>query len=139
MRISDWSSDVCSSDLWETAVRLLAPMMPHVAEALWAHLGHTGILADTPWPEADRSVAEDHTVTIAVQSNGKLRATLEVAKDTSRDDLVVLDLDHPNAQRQLAGKAARTVIVGPTQIVHLVGRPDRKGGMSGQSGSDRVV
>jgi len=105
---------------WETAVRLLAPMMPHVAEELWVHLGHSTILADNPWPEADRALAEDETVTIAVQINGKLRATLEVAKDTDRDALVAQALEHPNVQRQLEGKAPRKVIAVPNKIVNLV-------------------
>ncbi|MEQ9334106.1 leucine--tRNA ligase [Thalassobaculum sp.] len=105
---------------WETTVRLLAPMMPHVAEELWQHLGHDGILADTPWPEADPSLAEDETVTVAVQVNGKLRATLEVAKDTGKDALIEQALSHPNVLKQLEGKAPRKVIAVPNKIVNLV-------------------
>jgi len=105
---------------WETAVRLLAPMTPHIAEELWAALGHPTMLADTPWPEADPALVEDTTVTIAVQINGKLRATLEVARDTDRDALVAQALDHPNVRRQLDGKAPRKVIAVPNKIVNLV-------------------
>ncbi len=105
---------------WETAVRLLAPMMPHVAEELWAHLGHAGMLATSPWPDADPALAEDETVTVAVQINGKLRATLEVAKDLDRDALIALALENPNVQRQLDGKPPRKVIAVPNKIVNLV-------------------
>ena len=105
---------------WETAVRLLAPMMPHVAEELWQHLGYTAMLADSPWPDADPALAEDETVTVAVQVNGKLRATLEVAKDTARDALIEQALSHPNVQKQLDGKAPRKVIAVPNKIVNLV-------------------
>ena len=105
---------------WETAIRLLAPMMPHVAEELWAHLGHGVMLAASPWPDADPALAEDETVTVAVQINGKLRATLEVAKDLDRDALVALALENPNVQRQLDGKPPRKVIAVPNKIVNLV-------------------
>jgi len=105
---------------WETAVRLLAPMMPHVAEELWAQLGHAGMLANSPWPDADPALAEDETVTVAVQINGKLRATLEVAKDLDRDALIALALEQPNVQRQLDGKPPRKVIAVPNKIVNLV-------------------
>src|SRR5690606_2847630 len=98
----------------------LAPMMPHLAEELWTHLGHATMLAGMPWPEADRGMAEDETVTVAVQINGKLRATIEVAKDTGRDALVAQALEHPNVQRQLEGKARRKVIAVPNKIVNLV-------------------
>ncbi|GHD39645.1 leucine--tRNA ligase [Thalassobaculum fulvum] len=105
---------------WETAVRLLAPMMPHVAEELWVRLGHTTMLAETPWPDADPALAEDETVTIAVQINGKLRATIEVAKDTGKDALIEQALGHPNVQKQLDGKQPRKVIAVPNKIVNLV-------------------
>ena len=56
-------------------------MTPHLAEELWQRLGHDELLADQPWPEADAALLVDDTVTIAVQVNGKLRATLELPRD----------------------------------------------------------
>ena len=68
----------------ETLVRLLAPMMPHLAEELWQRLGHDELLADQPWPEADAALIVDDSVTIAVQVNGKLRATIELPRDSAK-------------------------------------------------------
>ncbi|MFQ5763822.1 MAG: leucine--tRNA ligase, partial [Rhodospirillales bacterium] len=69
----------------EAAVRLLGPMMPHLAEDLWHSLGHETLLADTPWPEVDETQLEDENVTVAVQVNGKLRGTLDLPKDSDRE------------------------------------------------------
>ncbi|NQW09743.1 MAG: leucine--tRNA ligase, partial [Alphaproteobacteria bacterium] len=105
---------------WETAVRLIAPMTPHIAEELWSYLGHHNLLAGAPWPEADPRLAEDDRITIAVQINGKLRATIEVAKDTTKDSLIALALAHPNVVKILDGNPPRKVIAVPNKIVNLV-------------------
>ena len=64
----------------ETLVLLLGPMVPHLAEELWQTLGHDGLLAEAPWPEADPAWLVEDRVTVAVQVNGRLRATLELAQ-----------------------------------------------------------
>ena len=63
-----------------TLVRLVAPMVPHLAEEAWAALGEAGLIADAAWPEVDPALLVDDEVTIAVQVNGKLRDTLVAAK-----------------------------------------------------------
>ena len=105
---------------WEIAVQLLAPMVPHIAEALWAELGHREMLVDTAWPDADRSLAEDDVVTIGVQINGKLRGTVDVPKGTDKESLIALALDLPNVQKTLDGKEPRKIIAVPDKIVNLV-------------------
>src|SRR5262249_23040001 len=60
----------------EAAVRLIAPLLPHLTEELWAKLGHTTMLCNEPWPKADPTLIVDDTVKVAVQVNGKLRATV---------------------------------------------------------------
>jgi len=101
-------------------VRLLAPMMPHLAEELWQTLGHTTLLAEMPWPAADDALAADDRVTISVQVQGKLRATLQVAKDMAQKDLEALALDEVNVRKFMDGKPARKVIVVPNRIVNIV-------------------
>ena len=105
---------------FETLVRLMAPMTPHICEELWRHLGHDTMLATAPWPEADASLAEDHTVTIAIQVNGKLRATIEMAKDSSKDAMIEQAMSQPNVIRLLDGKQPRKVIAVPNKIVNVV-------------------
>ena len=103
-----------------TLVRLIAPMMPHLAEEAWAAMGNAGLVADAAWPEADPALLVDDEVTIAVQVNGKLRDTLTVAKGTGRDELETMARAAPNALRILAGAAPKKVIVVPDRLVNLV-------------------
>ena len=67
----------------ETLARLIGPMMPHLAEEMWQELGRSGLLAEQPWPRADPGLTRDEQVTLAVQINGKLRATLDMPRDTA--------------------------------------------------------
>ena len=105
---------------WETTVQLIAPMIPHIAEELWVYLGYQRLLAESPWPEADPRLAEDDQITIAVQINGKLRATIDVAKDTAKDSLIEQALAHPNVVKTLDGGSPRKVIAVPNKIVNVV-------------------
>jgi leucyl-tRNA synthetase len=104
----------------ETLVRLVNPMMPHLAEELWQQLGHAIWLVDTPWPEADAALLVHDTITIAVQVNGKLRGTLQAATDADEATLSAAALALESVMRQLDGKAPRRVIVVPGRIVNIV-------------------
>jgi leucyl-tRNA synthetase len=99
---------------------LLAPMMPHLAEELWHMIGHGTLLVDQPWPEADPDLVRDDVVTMAVQVNGKLRATLDLPRDLDQDGVRVAALALPEVQRTLEGKPVRKVIVVPNRIVNVV-------------------
>ncbi len=103
-----------------TILHLLAPLMPHLAEECWAMLGNTELLASRPWPKADPALLEDETVTVAVQVNGKLRATLTLAKNLPEDEAREAALAHPSVQSALAGKSLKKAIVVPNRIVNLV-------------------
>ena len=105
---------------FEATARLIAPMMPHLAEELWAQLGHSTLLVDQPWPQADAALVVEDSVTIAVQVNGKLRATLELPRDMAKDAAEQAALADANVQRALEGKPVRKVIVVPNRVINVV-------------------
>jgi leucyl-tRNA synthetase len=104
----------------ETLVRLLGPMMPHLAEEMWQELGGSGLLAEQPWPRADPEQIRDEQVTMAVQVNGKLRATMDIPLDTASAAVEDAALALPQVARWLEGHAPRKVIVVPNRIVNIV-------------------
>jgi len=105
---------------YETLVKLLGPMMPHLGEELWHQLGHRRLLVDEPWPSADPRLVQDDTVTMAVQVAGKLRGTIDMPRDAPRDSVEPAALALPAVAKLLQGKAPRKVIVVPNRIVNVV-------------------
>ncbi len=104
----------------EALVRLAAPTIPHIAEELWTLLGHRDMLVDKAWPEADMRLVADTTVTVAVQVNGKLRGTIELARDIDKAEAEKAALALAAVQTLLDGKAPKKVIVVPNRIVNVV-------------------
>src|SRR3546814_14157143 len=110
-------------------MRLIAPMVPHVAEEAWAAAGHEGLVADAAWPVVDPAVLVEDEVTIAIQINGKLRDTLTLPKGTERADIEAAALASDKIARALDGKPPRKVIVVPDRLVHQIGKaPGRERG-----------
>jgi leucyl-tRNA synthetase len=105
---------------WETLVKLVGPMMPHLAETLWLALGHQELLVDQSWPSADPRLIVDDTLTIAVQVNGKLRGTVDLPRDADRSVAEKAALALPDVAKHLAGRAPKKVIVVPNRIVNVV-------------------
>ncbi|MDE0050530.1 MAG: leucine--tRNA ligase [Rhodospirillales bacterium] len=104
----------------ETAIRLLGPVVPHLAEEAWRHLGHDGWLAREPWPEADPALLADDVVVIAVQVDGKKRATISLPADHDKAAAESAAMADGGVRRALAGKDVRKVIVVPGRIVNVV-------------------
>jgi leucyl-tRNA synthetase len=101
-------------------VRLIAPMVPHLAEEAWSRLGGAGLVADANWPEHDPALLIDDEVTIAVQVNGKLRDTMVAPKGAPRDELERMALQSDKITKLLDGVAPRKVIVVPDRLVNIV-------------------
>ncbi len=104
----------------ETLAKLVAPMMPHLAEEAWHFMGMDGLVADAPWPEVDPALLVEDEVTIAVQHKGKLRDTLTAPKGASKDTLEAMALASENVQRSIDGAEIRKVIVVPDRLVNIV-------------------
>ena len=104
----------------EVAICLIGPMIPHLAEELWHSLGHETLLADTAWPVADPNLLVENSVTIAVQVNGKLRGTLELAKDSDQKSTEEAALSLHNVASAIGDKPIRKVIIVPNRIVNVV-------------------
>ena len=103
-----------------TLVRLIAPMLPHLAEEAWAMMGHSGLAADATWPEFDRALLVDEEATIAIQVNGKLRDTITVAKGTPKEALEALAMTSANVIRILDGALPKKIVVVPDRLVNIV-------------------
>jgi leucyl-tRNA synthetase len=113
-------SRLSTLDSLKSAVQLIAPFMPHLAEECWEILGGSGLVCEAPWPIADAALIVDDTVTVAVQVNGKLRATLQLAADIPKEDAEKAALAEEKVIAALAGLSVKKIIVVPGKIVNVV-------------------
>ncbi|MGE7675582.1 leucine--tRNA ligase [Lysinibacillus sp. NPDC094403] len=115
-----YKADVIPTAYAEGFVKMLAPMVPHVAEELWQILGHNETLAYKEWPTYDESKLVDDEVEIAVQVAGKVRAKIIVAKDASKEEIEKVALADDKVQEYMAGKNLIKIIVIPGKLVNIV-------------------
>ncbi len=112
------------ADACFTLIKLVAPMLPHLAEAAWAEQApdrrDAELVARSAWPAHDPALLTDAMVTVAVQIAGKLRATLEVEKGLDRDALGAAALAAPRIAELLAGRAPSRVVVVPDRLVNIL-------------------
>jgi leucyl-tRNA synthetase len=104
----------------DALVRVLAPIVPHIAHRLWLELGHHEPVIDAPWPVADASARVADTVEMVVQINGKLRAKIVVTRDAGEDTIAAAALADENVQKFIDGKSLRKTIVVPGKLVNFV-------------------
>jgi leucyl-tRNA synthetase len=103
----------------ETAVRLVQPYAPHIAEELWERLGHERLWKQ-PWPQADPTLLERETFELVVQVNGKVRDKVEVPVGLTESELVERAKELPRVRAHVDGKEIRKEIVVPGRLVNLV-------------------
>lgn len=108
------------SEATETLILLMAPGAPHSADELWESIGNQGFTLHAPWPSADESLAAEDTKTIAVQVNGKLRDTFEIAADATNEAYEAIAKGREKILPHLEGKTVRKVIVVPGKLVNIV-------------------
>ncbi|MDU1667839.1 MAG: class I tRNA ligase family protein, partial [Bradyrhizobium sp.] len=102
-------------------VQLFSPMMPHLAEECWQVLGQGGLISEASWPQIERDLLVEDSVTLVVQVNGKKRGEVTVASNAQNPEIesAVLALDA--VKLALDGKPVRKVIIVPKRIVNVVG------------------
>ena len=104
----------------KTFAILLAPYAPHIAEEAWHLCGETTSVCHAEWPECNEAYLVEATQKYPVQFNGKVRFTIEVAKDTPREEVEEIVMAHELTAKQLNGAAPKKVIVVPGKIVNIV-------------------
>lgn len=107
-------------DVLKRMTLLLAPFAPHTAEELWERVGEKPSIFNNPYPKYNEKLIKEETVTVIVQVNGKLRATLQVDRNISEGELKKSALQEPNIQKHTAGKEIRKAIVVPGKLVNFV-------------------
>ena len=103
-------------------VKMISPIVPHLGEELWELLGHDNTIAYENWPTYDESKIVDDTKEIAVQVNGKVRATINILVDESEDSIKEKALKCENVQRHLEGLEIQKVLVIKNRIVTIVAK-----------------
>ncbi|MDO8414188.1 MAG: leucine--tRNA ligase, partial [Gallionellaceae bacterium] len=104
----------------EAITLMLAPIVPHISQALWAELRPGSDLLDQSFPQADASALIQDEIELVIQVNGKLRGNVRVAKDADKSTLENLALAHPSVTKLLAGQTAKKVIVVPGRLINVV-------------------
>lgn len=112
------------SEVWQvhigTLVQLLAPFAPHMSAEIWQLIGNDTPIDTAHWPEWDESLTVSDTLTIVVQVNGKVRAKLEVAADSTEDEIKQAALGEPNVQKFTAGNVPKKIVYVPGRLVSIV-------------------
>ena len=101
-------------------VRILCPFAPHLAEEMWASIGGEGLCSLAVWPEWDESKTVDSTVEVAVQVNGKVRATVELPADCPKEEAIALAKADERIASLIDGKTVIKEICVPNKIVNIV-------------------
>jgi leucyl-tRNA synthetase len=117
---TDAAVAAAAREAFDILVRLISPMMPHLAEQCWQVLGHQGLVSEAQWPEIEPKLLVDDTITLPVQVNGKKRADVTVAQNAQNAEIEAAVLALDAVKSALDGKSPRKVIIVPQRIVNVV-------------------
>ena len=105
----------------EPLLVLISPYAPHIAEELWSTLGHKESISTVAFPVFEQKHLVESTKNYPISFNGKMRFTLELSLDLSKDEIESAVMEHEKTQTQLQGRTPKKVIVVPGKIVNIVG------------------
>lgn len=101
-------------------VIMLSPFVPHFCDELWESIGETGYVSEQEWPVYDEKYITTDDVVMAIQVNGKMRGSIEIERETSKEEIEKLALAVPNVVKHIEGKELVKLIVVPNKIVNIV-------------------
>ncbi|KPM32808.1 leucyl-tRNA synthetase [Croceitalea dokdonensis DOKDO 023] len=120
--VNELTSQKCTSrSILEPLVILISPYAPHIAEELWEKLGHGTSISDAPFPKFEEKYLVESSKEYPISFNGKMRFTMELPLDMSREQIEDAVMANEKTQAQLAGRTPKKVIVVPGKIVNIVG------------------
>lgn len=115
-----YKQDVLPYKLMSEFVKLISPIVPHIAEELWEKLGNNDTITYEPWPTYDESYLVEDEVEVVVQVNGKVRAKLTIPTDTTKEEMERLAKENERVQAAIGEKTIRKVIAVPGKLVNIV-------------------
>ena len=110
------------SNFKSSFLKIIAPLVPHLAEELWHLIGNENSIFDESLPEYNESYLTIEEIKYVIQVNGKLRGEFTVDKSTERDDILVLAKENQNAKKFLEGKSIVKEILVPNKLINFVVR-----------------
>uniref|UniRef100_UPI00262A9BC3 class I tRNA ligase family protein n=1 Tax=uncultured Winogradskyella sp. TaxID=395353 RepID=UPI00262A9BC3 len=120
--VNELTAQKCTSkEILEPLLVLISPYAPHIAEELWEQLGHSESISTAPFPKFEEKHLVESSKNYPISFNGKMRFTMELPLDLSKDDIEAAVMANEKTQEQLQGRTPKKVIVVPGKIVNIVG------------------
>lgn len=120
--VNELTAQKCySKEILESLLILISPYAPHIAEELWQKSGHSGSISKVPFPKFDKKYLVESTKEYPISFNGKMRFTMELPLDLTKEEIESAVMSHEKTIRYLEGKTPKRVIIVPGKIVNIVG------------------
>ena len=120
--VNELTAQKCTSRaILEPLAILVSPYAPHIAEELWQKLGHKESISTAPFPKFEEKYLVESEKEYPISFNGKMRFTMKLSLDLSKEDIEAAVMAHEKTQAQLQGRTPKKVIVVPGKIVNIVG------------------
>ena len=120
--VNELAAQKCTSrEVLEPLAVLISPYAPHIAEELWSLMGNKESIATASYPQFEEKFLVESTKTYPVSFNGKMRFTLDLSLDLSKDEIEKAVMEDERTQKQLDGRTPKKVIIVPGKIVNIVG------------------